>query len=210
MEDGSIYEARENDCISSIAFEHGLFWRTIWEHSRNRSLREQRQDPSVLFPGDRVFVPALRVAEETGGTERRHRFRRKGVPGVIRFQLLSHEGVRARIRWHLVMDGASHEGQTDADGILEVKIPPNARRGLLTYWDGDEEVSCEIVLGGMDPVSESAGARKRLKNLGFLPVEPADEPLGPAVESYQLARGLEVTGRLDEATRKALIEDHGC
>ena len=210
MGNGSIYEAKDNDCISSIAFEHGLFWKTVWEHPRNASLKEQRKDPNILFRGDRVFVPAIRVKEESGATERVHRFRRKGVPAVTRFQLMTSEGPRSNLPWLLMIDGKLYEGRTNADGIFEVKIPPNSLRGLLTLRDGDSEESYEVTFGGMDPVTEPSGARKRLKNLGYLSTESEDESLEPTLKSYQLNRGLEVTGRLDEATRDALLQDHGC
>jgi hypothetical protein len=62
----------------------------------------------------------------------------------------------------------------------------------------------------MDPVTEPSGALKRLQNLGYMSTESEDESLEAALKSYQLNRGIEVTGRLDAATQQALLEDHGC
>jgi N-acetylmuramoyl-L-alanine amidase len=210
MEDGIMYDVQENDCISSIAFEHGHFWKTVWEHSGNQSLRAQRRDPNVLYPGDRVFIPALRDKWESRSTEERHKFRRKGVPGITRFQLIGSDGPHANVPCRLVIDGRTYEGRTDSEGTFEVKIPPNAQRGTLTYGEGEEEETYDVTLGGMDPVTEPSGALKRLQNLGYMSTESEDESLEAALKSYQLNRGIEVTGRLDAATQQALLEDHGC
>jgi Putative peptidoglycan binding domain len=88
-------------------------------------------------------------------------------------------------------------------------IPPDARRGTLTFGEGEDE-TYEVTLGGMDPVSEPSGARKRLQNLGFISAESEGESLEAVLKSYQLDRGLEVTGCLDEETQKALLDEHGC
>lgn len=81
------HTVRDGDCITSIAYEYGLYWETIWEDSQNSQLRQQREDPNVLRPGDVVFVPGPGLREEVGETEQRHRFRRKGVPIKLRLRL---------------------------------------------------------------------------------------------------------------------------
>lgn len=44
------------------------------EHPRNAALREQRKDPSVLFPGDKVFILCRQPRSFTVETGRLHRF----------------------------------------------------------------------------------------------------------------------------------------
>lgn len=82
------HTVRPGDCVSSIAFNHGLFWETVWNHSGNRDLVELRQDPNVLLEGDEVVIPDLTRREEDASTEKRHRFRRKGVPARLRLRLM--------------------------------------------------------------------------------------------------------------------------
>jgi len=82
------YTVKQGDCISSIAQMHGLFWYKVWNHPKNANLNERRKDPNVLSPGDVVFVPDQEEKEESGATEQRHRFRKKGVPAKLRLRIM--------------------------------------------------------------------------------------------------------------------------
>jgi N-acetylmuramoyl-L-alanine amidase len=48
---------REGECLASIAFENGFFPDTIWRHADNSALKERRENPNVLQPGDVLFIP---------------------------------------------------------------------------------------------------------------------------------------------------------
>lgn len=81
------YPAKIGDCISSIAYAHGLFWETIWTDPQNAELKAKRQNPNILQEGDVVHVPDLRIKEEARATNQRHSFVLKGVPAMLRLRI---------------------------------------------------------------------------------------------------------------------------
>lgn len=77
------YEVSPGECIHSIAFEHGLFWETLWNHPDNADLKGAGRTPSLLMVGDRLTVPPKTEKKETRPNEQRHKFKRKGVPAKL-------------------------------------------------------------------------------------------------------------------------------
>lgn len=84
------HKVKDGDCIASIAFENGFFWRTVWEDSGNAALKRKRKSPFQLMPGDEVQVPDLRHKEESRASDQRHRFKLKGVPAVLIIAIRHH------------------------------------------------------------------------------------------------------------------------
>jgi Putative peptidoglycan binding domain len=208
------YLIKQGDCLSSIAYEHGFFWETLWKLPDNRPLQESRKNPNALLPGDALTVPPTRRKQETGAIEEVHRFRLKGVPETLRVRFLDAENKpRANLPYVLTIDGATHTGKTNADGELKHSIEPNAKKGELVIGEGEDAEEIPLNLGHLDPVSEISGVQMRLLNLGFA-CGAADGVLGPrtrsAIERFQRAAGLKPTGDPDEATQKALEKQHGC
>jgi hypothetical protein len=201
----------EGECISSIALETGHFWETIWDDSANSELREIRQDPNVILPGDRVTIAEIRPKVVSKETEMRHRFVRRGEPARLRIRVLMEDDEpRANQPYTLEIDGQTHEGTTDPEGQLEVPIPATAGRGRLTV--GPDNAVFNLALGRVDPISELSGVQGRLNNLGYN-VGPTDGELGSrtraALKHFQRRNNLEPTGRPDQATRDRLREAHG-
>ena len=209
------HTVRQGDCISSIAEKHGLFWEKIWNHPRNANLKERRKDPNVLHPGDAVFVPEKEERQESGATEQKHRFRRKGVPEKLRIYLKDEDGeARANVSYILTIDGENRRNATDGQGLLEEPIPPGARQGRLVLLDEQGNPAEEEILafGHLDPIEELSGVQMRLSNLGY-DCGPADGRMGPrtseALRAFQRENGMEASGRLDDATRAKLQEVYG-
>jgi N-acetylmuramoyl-L-alanine amidase len=76
----------QGDSVISLSEVHGLFAVTIWNDQGNAGLRQKRTDMNVLMPGDVVVIPDKRPRLEKRPTGQTHRFRRKGIPAIFRFQ----------------------------------------------------------------------------------------------------------------------------
>ena len=117
---------------------------------------------------------------------------------------------RANEPYTLIVNGRSKQGQTDGNGTLTAKIPPDARDGLLLLGDNQEEIT--IQFGYVDPIEEISGVKGRLRNLGFYH-GAIDDELTPdttvAVAEFQHSVNLSADGELNDETRQALVEAHG-
>ncbi len=200
----------QGECLSSIALGYGFKPDTIWNHGDNADLKALRVDSNVLLPGDVLSIPDLRVRSTQGATDQSHKFKLLGIPAYLRMQLLEEDEVRANAHYVLNIDGVKiGEGQTDGEGRLEEKIPPDAQTGTLTLDDGDV---IELQLGSLDPRDTVTGLQGRLLNLGF-DCGSIDGDYGDltrnAVSEFQRKYGLTETGELDSATKSKLLDLHG-
>lgn len=210
---------RSGDTVIKLAERFGLFPETIWLHPDNAELREKRKDMNILEPGDVVVIPDKEEKLQDAATTKRHVFRRRGIPALYRLQIFqeSYEPY-ANQPFVLTVDGKEITGTTDGDGMLEVNLPPSARRGKLAVGpppEGDEpdgRLRREVVFGELNPESGMSGVRQRLRNLGFhrvaLQGERVDDDLREALFRFQHRFGLERTGEPDDATRAEVEKFH--
>src|SRR5262245_40305670 len=112
------YVVKQGDCMASIASEVGIPWQTIWDHPANRELKSVREDPHVLFPGDRVFIPPRGLKEEARCTGRRHDFCVRNDQCQLKITVLSYEKPRANEPYHLIVDGVVKTGTLNGEGLL--------------------------------------------------------------------------------------------
>lgn len=208
---------KSGDGMSFIAEETGFFWKTLWELPANKALRDARDDPDVLLPGDRVTVPDLRQKDETRSVDLIHTFRRKGVPSIVRVFVLDDDSdAMANLPYILKVGRRRYEGVTGNDGLIEHWVTPSARTGLLTVYANPEKTSIyrewEIALGQLQPENSYEGLQSRLLNLGY-DVGPLDGHFGPrsvaALRDFQADMGLAQTGEADADTQDALAKAYG-
>ena len=207
------HEAKPGDSLASIAFEHGFFPETLEKLAENRELKKRREDLNTLVPGeDVVHVPDLRRGEHAGAHEKRHRFRRKGVPAKLNIRFLDAEQEpRAGVEYDVSFDGQVVHGTLDSDGFLREWMVPDARvAAVRLYAEGGEEYY-EFKIGRLEPVTEDRGVQSRLNNMGYA-CGAEDGELGEkskeAIARFQADHGLEVSGEADDATRQKLDELH--
>lgn len=209
-EEGKTYRAGRGDSVTSIAEAHGFFWQTIWDHAENSELKAKRKTPNVIAEDDKVFIPPLTEREESRATEACHTFKRKGVPAVLRLQLLELDEPRANEDYILEIDGKLITGTTDGEGVIEQPISPKARGGKLTLTKSGD--TWPIRIGHLDPIDTPTGVQQRLNNLGFDCGDEDGEVSKPecvkALKAFQSKNGLKVTGESDTPTQAKLDELH--
>lgn len=191
-------------------------YRAIWEHARNAELRRKRQNPNVLYPSDRLYVPDKQEKQEARVTTQTHRFQAPSQTVLLRIVV---KGVDdqpiARARCALKVEGAFYRLVTDGNGQIEQQIPKRAENGALTIEDDRSPFGVEVPIkvGHLDPVDEVSGQRARLNNLGYNAGEraaPAELQFRSAVEEFQCDYDLTVDGVCGPQTQAKLLEVHGC
>ncbi|MGH9455710.1 MAG: peptidoglycan-binding protein [Terriglobia bacterium] len=196
----------DGECISSISFNEGFFWETIWNHPQNASVQQLRKDPNILFPGDVVFVPDKQLKQEIRSAGAHYKFVKKNNLVTLRLRLLDDFKPRASLKYRLTVGSLTLSGQTDSQGHLRQKIPASATSALLLT----DEDAYNLNIGELDPISEDLGVQHRLTNLGYLGDNADSDHVTAALTRFQKDQGLDPTGELTDSTRAKLQKVHGC
>jgi N-acetylmuramoyl-L-alanine amidase len=197
--------------MASIAAKHRFEWETLWNLPENADLKNARKDPYVLYPGDEVFIPDIRVQEIPCQTDKRHYFVLKNNSEQLRIVLTDEDDKPITGESYVleIDDETRLEGQTDSSGAIKEAIPPDAVKGRLLVGDGDAQREYFIGLGHIDPVEKLSGAQGRLLNLGYYEgvVDGIPGPLTTtALLLFQEKYNLAPTGKNDKATQAKLKE----
>lgn len=203
------YTVGLGDSIPSLAHDNGHFWETLWDHSENAELKAKRKNPNILFPGDEVYIPPIRVQDHKGSTDTRHKFVRKGIPAKLKMQLFLLGEPRRNEPYTLILDDEIIHGTTDGDGNLEHFIKPNSKGGILRLNGGKEEYPVRV--GHLNPIDTISGIKQRLNNLGYNcgnESNEIDDLLTQALVQFQGDHDLEPTGEIDAATRGKIESVH--
>src|ERR1700761_5488689 len=125
------HTVQNGDSVESIAYANGFFWETIWNAPENADLKQRRDSPNVLEPGDVVSVMDRRPREEKAAVDARHIFRMKGVPSVLRVRLLNAGAPRKALPCSIIAKGRTISTKTDEEGWLQVFLMPDVSEGTL-------------------------------------------------------------------------------
>lgn len=212
----------QGEHLSSIAKKYGFpSYKLIWDHPQNAALKKERQNPNVIFPGDKVFIPDARPKQLERTTGQSHRFVLKTDKLTLRLVLedLYKEPID-NADCEITVEGQVFKLKTDAKGKVEQEIAPDAHAATLTIKDPrtpNNGVAIPIRIGEMDPVDKESGQKARLTNLGYFagPIEgqAAQENQAlfrSAIEEFQCEHGLSVDGMCGPATQAKLKQMHGC
>jgi hypothetical protein len=204
------HSVQQGESLSLLADKYGLSSTTLWEDPANSDLKSRRPDPNALLAGDIVSIPDMAIKSIEVGCDKKHSFKRLGVPATFVLQLFDVLEPRANVNYSLVVDGEIKKGKTDAEGILKEFVPVNAKKGELILESADN-LRVDIEFGHLDPLSEISGVQMRLNNLGFYVGESTgkmNEATQSALAKFQGAHNLQVSGEVNDETLKKLEEMH--
>jgi len=212
-----VYKVNQGECLSSISKKFGFKnWNALYDHPKNKSLKEKRPNPSLISPGDEIFIPDRQQKTESCEGKKKHVFVKK-VPRVhFRVKLKDEQGDPFdKKKYILEVGGVKYEGTTDKGEVKE-EIPADAERAKLSLWwnddDPDEVHEWDLDLGHLDPIEEISGVQGRLKNLGyeiFRISGEIDTSTLHALKKFQSAYNLDATGELTDETRHKLKQIYG-
>ena len=219
------HTVKQDEHVAGIATKHGIEdYNLVWDFPDNADLKQLRENPFVLFPGDVLTVLDREEKSVTRPTGAKHRFVIQVNRIKLRLKVLTlGQDPAAGAPCKLVIEGGARADlTTDGAGIVEKAIARTDKQGKLVL--GDADFSLRIgALNPMpgdpeaDPISQTPGNKdsgwaQRLTNLGYV-VPPADDrdadELRSAIEEFQCDHGLGVTGEQDAGTRAKLLEIHG-
>jgi Putative peptidoglycan binding domain len=205
------HTVKQGDHISRITEQYRFRdYHTIWDHPNNAALKQKRQNPNVLFPGDQLFIPDKQYKKIGRATTKTHKFKIKTQTVMLRLVLrdLNSEPFR-NLPCKLEVEGKTYQLKTNADGLIEQLIPKTAETGSITF----QQFVVPLRIGHLDPVEEITGWRARLNNLGYnagKSDDVQDPQLRSAVEEFQIDYNLKVDGNFGPQTGAKLKEVHGC
>jgi Putative peptidoglycan binding domain/LysM domain len=213
-----IYTVRQGDYLSKISSENGFFDHTIiWNHPNNAELKNKRVNPSVLYPGDQLYIPDKNERVCECPADKTHSFVVEREKLKLRLVLEDqYEKAVSGAQCKVIIGAQDTELTTDDKGKIELQIPLEAQTGALLIKSEDTPYDGELFslhIGELDPVDTFTGQQARLNNLGYFPGSSADtnDPqFLSAVEEFQCDHGLTVDGKSGPNTQAKLKQEHGC
>jgi hypothetical protein len=211
------YIVRQGDYLTKLGHLRGFEPEKIWNDPKNADLKKKRASMDTLEPGDIVYVPdepRPRLPVQSGIVNN-YVARIPKVPVNLKLQIggkiLDKEPYEIRGLGPKPITGA-----TDENGNLSTQVHVHVREIEVHLTDRNKTLRVRV--GDMDPINELSGLQKRLTHLGFyVPTKTGTEnfdALDPhqivsALRAFQASRKIQVTGRLCDDTRKALIAASG-
>lgn len=202
---------------SAIVDQYGFsLLSTVWNDPLNADLRQTRQTPDILLPGDTIQIPDKSIQNRTAAT------------GLVHVYVVPLDKVRVRLRLldlagkpienhpcDFTIEDQAAASTSDGDGIVDGPAPRNVAAAGLKIDDNEFVVA----VGRLDPIEDESGWQARLINLGYLEkpdpsfagaAQTRDREVKSAIEEFQCDQSIPLSGAMDDATISALRAVHGC
>jgi N-acetylmuramoyl-L-alanine amidase len=188
------------ECLSSIAQQYGLEgWKPVWEHPENAALRQLREDPAVIRPGDVVAVPGVQLAEVSCPTDAKYRFELRRPFLELKVTLGDHHGRPFNCQpyqlWLEQCEGEpARTGTTDAAGLVHERVPVGTRAVYVLLEK--QGLMFPFTLSAVAALPASADVLRERRKPDVLAVQTRLNALGIAAGP--------ATGEWNESTERAL------
>lgn len=233
---GVWHTVEQGEWLNSIVREAGVGDpERVWTHPKNARLAARRQK-EVLFPGDKLYLPAPQPRQESCAGGQRHVFQVPTNHDSFQVKLEDPNGkAYANLEYRLVLDGQTFKGTTDGDGGVRIEklIMPSGASGFIEV--PSILLRFPVQLGSLNPTHADGGQETSaydnglsgvlmcLRNLGYYSGEV--EGLDPPDASGRIAdpeatgaiMGFQITimgrdpaianGLLDGETRQAIKKE---
>ncbi len=216
------HKVKQGERLSSIAKYYGFGSAdVIYNHSDNANFKSLRPNPDIIHVGDEICIPEINPAKYQIELNKKTTFVRKHPKETLSIMLNFEEDEEtqgAGIDAILIVDDVEYTSKSDADGLVEWKLPKTSTRtGIVKLFlepDQNEATHAfEVKLGDLNPVSENTGIQARLNGLGF-DCGRIDNKLKDkseaAIRKFQEANGLTIDGIAGLNTQQALEKKYGC
>jgi hypothetical protein len=211
------YTVKRGECLAKIASDFGFAdYRVIYDHPANAEFKRKRPNPHVIMAGDRIVIPDKQPPKaywcETG---KEHTFVMQRPSTRILLHVRIGEQPLANRHYILRIGTQRLPGQTGDDGLVDQPVPAWATRAELSF--PEDNLTFDVKLGNLDPVTENSGVRQRLANLCLLPEsryasstdgDGLDPATAQALWDFQVQQNLPGTSSCDEKTLSKLLEVH--
>ena len=209
------YTVKQGDHLFGIAEDNGFHdYHILWDHPNNADLKNLRQNPNILFPGDQIFIPDPEIREESRATNKKHSFQVNNQKLQLRLVLEDiYEKPIAAATCSLLVDGQDHQLTTNGQGMLELEITGQTKNAVLIVKSDEtpfQNIEIPVKIGSLDPIDTPSGQQARLENLGYFPGDGDKDAFASAVEEFQCDNHLSVDGICGPATQAKLKQVHGC
>ena len=206
------HKVGSGECASHGAAKNGVRrWQTVYDDPDNQPLREARNNPNQLVPGDSVVVPDKQAKVVGLASGKEHQL----VVRVQRTWLRIKLDCPRPASYVLEVGGKTFSGTVNPGGVIEEQVPAAAVAGelIVTTWGAFESDRWTLDIGSLQPIDTLVGVQQRLNNLGlFAGAEEGkmNDATRGALRTFKRMRGTpQPDGELDEATRTALLNEHG-
>jgi N-acetylmuramoyl-L-alanine amidase len=216
--EASRHQVAQGERLATIASQYAFAcWQTVWNFKGNQEIKDLREDPNILFPGDEVVIPTKlkREAEVPGGTATYVVNRGKEVLRVCFAVGWNWDENPVSYTAKPDTGGPDLTGPLDSEGWMEIDLPPNTSQVDVALWIDDPDspiVTYALRVGELDPTDEVTGVQARLANLGYYDGAidgDAKEVTAAAIAQFRREQGLPLGDQIDDDLREALEGMYG-